>query len=134
SSTTGMGGGASSSTTGMGGASTSTGGAGGASSSTGGASTASASTASSSTASSSSTSSSSTSSSSGGDAGTSGQWVLGYYVGYDIDAYPIASIDWTGLTHIIFSPMTVNGNLTLDLTFDDSNGTGMQDATTLAQG
>ena len=43
-------------------------------------------------------------------AGTSGQWVMGYYVGYDIDAYPIASIDWTALTHVIFAPLTVNAD------------------------
>ena len=47
----------------------------------------------------------------GGEVVASGQWVMGYYVGYDINAYPIASIDWTGLTHIIFSPVTVNSDL-----------------------
>lgn len=65
-------------------------------------------------------------------AATSGQWVMGYYVGYDIDAYPIASIDWTGLTHIIFSPMTVKGDQSLDTSFDDSHGTGPADARALA--
>ncbi len=57
---------------------------------------------------------------------------MGYYVGYEIDAYPIASIDWTGLTHIVFSPMTVNGDGSLDLSFSDSHGTGMADAMSLA--
>jgi chitinase len=63
---------------------------------------------------------------------TPAHWVLGYYVGYQIDAYPIASIDWTGLTHIAFSPMTVNADHSLDLSFNDSHGTGMADATALA--
>ncbi len=61
------------------------------------------------------------------------QWVLGYYVGYEITSYPIAQIDWTGLTHIAFAPLTVKGDQTLDLTFDDSNGTGQADAMALAQ-
>ena len=64
---------------------------------------------------------------------TSGQWVMGYYVGYDINAYPIASIDWSGITHIIFAPMVVNADQSLDLSFDDGNGTGQQDAMALAQ-
>ncbi len=78
----------------------------------------------------SSSSSASASSSSGGT--TTGQWVMGYYVGYAINDYPIAQIDWTGLTHIIFSPMVVKSDLTLDLSFSDSNGTGQQDAKALA--
>src|SRR4029079_11558601 len=28
-----------------------------------------------------------------------GQWVLGYFVGYAINDYPIDQIDWTALTH-----------------------------------
>jgi chitinase len=68
----------------------------------------------------------------GGEIVASGQWVMGYYVGYDINAYPIASIDWTGLTHIIFSPMTVNSDLSLNLSFTDQNGTGEADAKALA--
>jgi len=66
------------------------------------------------------------------DAGTTGQWVMGYYVGYDIDAYPIASIDWTGLTHVIFSPLTVNADLSLNLSFSDQHGTGQADAMALS--
>ena len=62
------------------------------------------------------------------DSGTSAQWVMGYYVGYSINSYPIASIDWTGLTHIIFGPLTVNSDLSLNLSFDDQNGTGQADA------
>jgi chitinase len=68
-----------------------------------------------------------------GAAGASGQWVMGYYVGYDIDAYPIASIDWTGLTHVIFSPLTVNADQSLNLDFSDQHGTGQADAMALAQ-
>ncbi len=64
---------------------------------------------------------------------TSGQWVMGYYVGYDISAYPIASIDWSGITHIIFAPLVVNTDQSLNLSFDDQNGTGQQDAMALAQ-
>jgi chitinase len=58
---------------------------------------------------------------------------MGYYVGYDINAYPIASIDWSGLSHIAFAPLTVNANGSLDLSFSDQNGTGQSDATALAQ-
>ncbi len=63
---------------------------------------------------------------------TSGRWVLGYYVGYQIDAMPIASIPWAALTHIALSPMVVKSDLTLDLTFDDSHGTGIADAMALS--
>jgi chitinase len=59
--------------------------------------------------------------------------VLGYYVGYMINSYPIAEIDWTGLTHIAFAPLTLESNLSLNLSFSDSNGTGQQDAKALAQ-
>ena len=69
----------------------------------------------------------------GATAGGTGQWVMGYYVGYQINSYPIAQIDWSGLTHIIFAPMTLKNDLSLDLTFDDSNGTGPADAKALAQ-
>lgn len=68
---------------------------------------------------------------SGGGSST-GQWVLGYYVGYQINDYPIAQIDWTGLTHIALAPMLVKGNGTLDFGFSDSNGTGPADAKALA--
>lgn len=70
---------------------------------------------------------------SGGAPGaTTNQWVLGYYVGYQIDDYPIASIDWSALTHIAFGPMTVKPDLGLDLGFDDAHGTGVVDAKALA--
>ncbi|HEX3757878.1 MAG TPA: glycoside hydrolase family 18 protein [Kofleriaceae bacterium] len=69
----------------------------------------------------------------GGGGGSAGQWVLGYYVGYDIDAYPIADIEWTALSHIAFAPMTVADNLGLDLSFSDQHGTGTADAMALAR-
>jgi chitinase len=68
-----------------------------------------------------------------GGTSTTGQWVLGYYVGYQINDLPVAQIDWTGLTHIAFAPLTVKSDHSLDLSFDDSNGTGSADAMALAQ-
>ncbi|WP_448638329.1 glycosyl hydrolase family 18 protein [Geodermatophilus sp. URMC 63] len=60
-----------------------------------------------------------------GDSQTpTGQWVLGYYVGYQISRYPIAEIDWSCLTHIAFAPLKVNTDGTLDLGFDDETGQG----------
>jgi len=59
------------------------------------------------------------------------QWVVGYYVGYQIDAYPIADIAWAALSHIVFAPVTVTADLTLDLTFSDPHD-GVRDARTLA--
>ncbi|HEX7664066.1 MAG TPA: glycoside hydrolase family 18 protein, partial [Polyangiaceae bacterium] len=67
----------------------------------------------------------------GGGSGN-GQWVMGYYVGYAINSYPIAQIDWSALTHVIMSPMTVKSDLTIDTSFSDSNGTGPADAMALA--
>lgn len=69
----------------------------------------------------------------GGGGSATGQWVLGYYVGYDIDAYPIASIDWTGLSHVAFAPMIVGADLRPDLGFSDQHGTGTADAMALAR-
>jgi chitinase len=65
-------------------------------------------------------------------AADTGQWVLGYYVGYSIHSYPIASIDWSGLTHIAFAPMLVNADFTLDTGFNDEYGTGPADAKALS--
>jgi chitinase len=64
------------------------------------------------------------------DAGANGQWVMGYYTGYNTGLLPIANIDWSGLTHIIFGPVTVNSATSLNMTFEDSNGTA--DAKALA--
>ena len=79
-----------------------------------------------------SASSSSASAGAGGASPGNGQWVLGYYVGYQINSYPIASIDWSALTHIAFAPMVIKSDLTPDVSFDDSNGTGEADAKALA--
>lgn len=61
-----------------------------------------------------------------------GQWVLGYYVGYQIHNLPIADIDWSGLTHIAFAPLLVNDDHTLDYSFYDEYGTGEADAKALS--
>ncbi len=61
-----------------------------------------------------------------------GQWVLGYYVGYQINDHPISEIDWSALTHIAFAGVTVNGDHSLDLSFFDQNGTGIEDAKALS--
>src|SRR4051812_17112837 len=68
----------------------------------------------------------------GSGSATSGQWVLGYYVGYDEHALPIGSIDWSALTHIAFAPMVVKPDLSLDFSFDDQDGMGMTHAIELA--
>ena len=68
----------------------------------------------------------------GSGSGGTGQWVLGYYEGYDIHSLPIAQIDWTALTHIAFAPMVVNTDGTLDLSFDDQDGMGTTHAMQLA--
>jgi chitinase len=128
-------GGTSTASAGSGGTSTASTGSGGAttaasSTGSGGATTAASSGSTSSSATTTSSSAGTSSSSSGGT--TTGQWVMGYYVGYAINQYPIAQIDWSGLTHIIFSPMILKSDLSLDLSFSDSNGTGMQDAQALS--
>jgi chitinase len=48
---------------------------------------------------------------------TTGQWVMGYYVGYNSARYPVASIDWTALTHIIMAPLVVTSSGAIDTTF-----------------
>ena len=70
--------------------------------------------------------------SAGSGSGSSGQWVLGYYVGYDEHSLPIASIDWSAFTHIAFAPMVVNADHSLDFSFDDQDGMGMAHAIELA--
>lgn len=49
--------------------------------------------------------------------GSTGQWVLGYYVGYQIDHYPLASIDWSGMSHIALAPLTVNADGSINTRF-----------------
>ena len=64
------------------------------------------------------------------------QWVLGYYVGYQIDRCSIESIPWSCLTHIAFGPLKVKTStdatgksvVTLVTDFDDSHGEGVSDA------
>lgn len=62
---------------------------------------------------------------------TTGQWVLGYYVSYQRDQYPIADIDWTALTHIAFSPLSVGGGpgYAFDLTFSGAFGSATEGRT-----
>ena len=75
-----------------------------------------------------------TSDATAGDGATGGpsQWVLGYYVGYDINAAPIASIQWGSLTHVAFAPLLVKSDQTLDFSFSDQQGMGMTHATQLS--
>lgn len=79
-----------------------------------------------------STTSGSTTSNTTTNVSPTGQWVLGYYVGYQINDLPIEDIDWTGLTHIAFAPLLVKGDHTLDFGFYDQNGTGEADAKALS--
>jgi chitinase len=59
--------------------------------------------------------------------------VLGYHPGYQFDQYPIAEIDWSALTHIIFGSIGVNADYSLDLAFyRGSQAAGKTSATDLA--
>jgi hypothetical protein len=79
----------------------------------------------------------------GGSAGAAGtgngglsstnQWVLGYYTRYQLHLLEIADIDWSGLTHVAFAPMTVNANHSLSFDFSSERGTGEADAKALAK-
>ncbi|HTJ64629.1 MAG TPA: glycosyl hydrolase family 18 protein [Alphaproteobacteria bacterium] len=60
----------------------------------------------------------------GARAVVSGQWVMGYYVGYLEQTLPPAKVDWPHLTHIVMSPMTARADGTLDTGFDASLGDG----------
>ena len=48
---------------------------------------------------------------------TTGQWVMGYYVSYQIDMLPVAEIDWAGLTHIAFAPLVINADHSVSYRF-----------------
>lgn len=48
---------------------------------------------------------------------SSGQWVIGYYAAYNMDRYPIASIDWAGMTHVALAGLGVNGSGAITTTF-----------------
>lgn len=58
----------------------------------------------------------------GSDAAVSdtGQWVMGYYASYQISMYPVAEIDWSGLTHIALAPLVVDADHTISYTFSDA--------------
>lgn len=61
------------------------------------------------------------------------QWVQAYYVGYQVGMYPVASIDWSSMTHIIVGAVAVNSNGTFDTTFfQSSNSAGATFAQNLA--
>jgi chitinase len=61
----------------------------------------------------------------GGDAGSSdaqstGLWSTGYYAGWPPTTYPVADIEWSGLTHIAFAFYEPQSNGTLSLLGGDS--------------
>lgn len=75
--------------------------------------------------------SSSSSSSSGGSSSgpptmppANGKWVSGYYVGYQKNMYPPASVDFTAITHLVFGAALPRSDGTLDTQFyiDPVNG------------
>jgi len=52
------------------------------------------------------------------------RWVLGYYVGYEQDLYPIDEVDFSALTHLMVGrarPLP-DGSVTTDFDIDDVNG------------
>jgi chitinase len=52
------------------------------------------------------------------------RWVLGYYVGYERDLYPIGEVDFTAVTHLMVGrarPLA-DGSVTTDFDIDDVNG------------
>ena len=61
-----------------------------------------------------------------GDAAVgSGRWVMGYYAGYERDAYPVAAaIEWSGLTHlaVAFYLPRADGTLDESLFIDATSG------------
>jgi chitinase len=46
------------------------------------------------------------------------RWVLGYYVGYERDLYPISEVDFSAITHLVVGRVTPNDDGSLDETFD----------------
>ena len=58
-----------------------------------------------------------------GGASSTGQWVMGYYVSYQRDMYPVAEIDWSGLTHIAFAPLEVAADFSIPTDFDGAFST-----------
>ena len=60
-----------------------------------------------------------------GDASVgNGRWVMGYYAGYERDAYPVAAIEWSGLTHlaVAFYLPRADGTLDESLFIDATSG------------
>jgi chitinase len=52
------------------------------------------------------------------------RWVLGYYVGYEADLYPIGDVDFSALTHLVVGrarPLP-DGGVTTDFDIDDVDG------------
>jgi chitinase len=52
------------------------------------------------------------------------RWVLGYYVGYEQDLYPIGEVDFSALTHLMVGrarPLA-DGSVTTDFDIDDVDG------------
>ncbi|PYE55424.1 glycosyl hydrolase family 18 protein [Deinococcus yavapaiensis] len=45
-------------------------------------------------------------------------WVMGYYVGYLRDAYPLDAVNWTAMTHIVVGRATPNADGTINTHFD----------------
>jgi len=54
----------------------------------------------------------------------SSRWVLGYYVGYERDLYPIGDVDFSAITHLMVGRArpTAGGDVTTDFDIDDVNG------------
>jgi len=52
------------------------------------------------------------------------RWVLGYYVGYEPDLYPIGDVDFSAITHLMVGRArpTAGGDVTTDFDIDDVNG------------
>lgn len=69
------------------------------------------------------------------DAGVSasGRWVSGYYGAYQRDQYPPDQIDWSGLSHVIFTRIKTNGGGRLQLDFDVDATSGPALARDIAQ-
>lgn len=51
-------------------------------------------------------------------ASTPSAWVMGYYVGYQRDLYPIGEVDFTAVTHLMVGRVTPNPDGSLNKTFD----------------
>ena len=52
------------------------------------------------------------------DALTSKHWVMGYYAAYQREALPPSQIDWSGLSHVVFTRLKTDGGGRLQHDFD----------------